>query len=355
MRIRNMMAGIFCAVGLLFTPVLARAFGIELVDGRYYWHKDNKKPSASLPQDQGKAAFDRISGPAHATFIGLGQGRDQTLTLDQTGAAQAFALLGRAERVPDDCPSVPCFGYKSSVSADSTVLLLAVDAWSTPGNRVFVAELRSDGKRYEFAEHLQPSPAVNKNIATQSGLRLGLAKDQVKAILGWPQHEEKNSLEYGAVRAQDFTRAEAAARGHEQDYSGAPAGVYRVIHVHFSKDSVDRIWVYHRITWDGVLRPPARQAGAGGRSQEQVPLGNWRIEEVDVRDLQRSYSPPVFRLVPRNDGTLARVKAMGRNPHAFFVRGENVEDPDCDGFIALDYTTRADLRLQRGAVIRIDK
>lgn len=103
---------------------------------------------------------------------------------------------------------------------------------------------------------------------------------------------------------------------------------------------------------DAGRNNPARE---GEKDVGPIPQGNWRIEKVADEKYRGRLTPPVFRLVPQNDGTLARVKAMGRNPDAFFVRGENVEDPGCDGFIVLDYTTRAGLRLQRGAVIRIDK
>jgi len=234
---------------LALSPVWAAAYEIMFSEGQY-WVDSAEGPLIALPLDKGKAAFDRAMDPGHVILTGLGPAKDQTLTLDETTQEQFFAVLGRAGRIPDKHPDYPAFGYVSSLPGDSTVLLLIVEGWPASGQRVYEAELRSDGTGYEFAEHLQPSPAVNKNIATQSGLRLGLTKDQVKVLLGWPLHEDKNGLWYGASFKHTFPLAEVLARGCDAKYAQDWALVYRNIDIRFTKGRASSILLFHRITWE---------------------------------------------------------------------------------------------------------
>lgn len=228
----------------------ALPYEIDLDNGQYFWNPYRGKPPVPLPLDKGKAAFDRAMDPGHAVLTGLGPAKDQTLTLDETTQEQFFALLGRVERIPDKHPDYPAFGYVSSLPGDSTVLLLIVEGWPASGQRVYEAELRSDGAGYEFAKSLHPSAAVNKDIATRSGLRLGMTKKEVKALLGWPLHEDKNGLWYGASFKHTFPLAEVLARGCDAKYAQDWALVYRNIDIQFTKGRASSILLFHRITWE---------------------------------------------------------------------------------------------------------
>lgn len=234
---------------LALCPAWTTAYVITFSDGRYLQDNDDGPPIL-LPLDKGKAAFDRAMDPGHVVLTGLGPAKDQTLTLDATTQDQVFAMLGRAERIPDKYPRYPTFGYVSSLPGDSTVLLLTREGWPASDKRVYLAELRSDSAGYEFAKNLHPSPGVNKDIATQSGLRLGLTKDQVKALLGWPLHEDENRLWYGATYDHVFTLDEVLARGCGAKYAGQPAGVYQNIIVAFVGGRASSVWILHRITWE---------------------------------------------------------------------------------------------------------
>ncbi|WP_449243410.1 hypothetical protein [Desulfovibrio sp.] len=352
----NLFRLLLLLAALLAVPAASWSYGVERQGEAYFWHKYDDKPSVALRPDQGRAAFERVNAPANVILTGLGPSEGQTLTLDRTGMRQVLDLLGKADPLPDDCPGVPLFGYKSARQGDSTVLLVAVDAADTPGSRVYMAELRADARGLK-SKSLRSSQAVHAGIATQSGLRLGLTRAQVAAILGWPQHEDKKSMEYGAVQEQAFSLDEIRARGHEKDAGGGPASVYRVIHLAFDKESrVSRLWLYHRVSWDTPLANPAGMGRPASRtphpSGEDIPFGNWRIVEMEVKNLWRGLLPPVYRLVPMKDGTLERVKAMGRDPKDFSIRGEGPADPDSDGFIVLPLKARTDLRQGRGSLLR---
>ena len=232
------------------SPLRAEGYGIILDADGYFWNRYNDRAPEPLPPDKGKEAFDRANDPAHLVFTGLGPAKDQTLIVDETRRDQVFDLLGRTKRIPDEYPMVPCFGYKSSLSGDTTVLLATMEDCPANCDRVFILKLFRDAQGYAYAKHLHPSPGVNKNIATQSGLRLGLTRDQVKAILGWPQHEEEKFLQYGAMYDRVLTRDEVLARGRDASVVGQPAGVYRSIVITFTKDRASGILLYHRVSWD---------------------------------------------------------------------------------------------------------
>jgi hypothetical protein len=56
--------------------------------------------------------------------------------------------------------------------------------------------LLADPRPWKGQELCIPSPLVTKNLATDSGLRLGLTRAQVKAILGNPVAETVDTFEY---------------------------------------------------------------------------------------------------------------------------------------------------------------
>lgn len=216
----------------------------------YSWNKYKDRPPVPLPFDEGRDSFERVNDPAHLVFTGLGVARDQNLIVDQSGPAQFFALLGKTQRIPGQHPMVPCFGYKSNLPGDSTILLVTVDECPEICNRIFEIELRRNAQDYTYIKHLHPTTGVNKDIATQSGLRLGLTRDEVKAILGWPHREDKETLVYGVQYKHFFTEQEVLARGHDAKYAREWELVFRFITIGFTNDRASRVDIYQRITWD---------------------------------------------------------------------------------------------------------
>lgn len=243
---------------LLFLLVLVCAQGLAQAEENwiirdedgYSWNKYNNRPPEPLPFDEGRDSFERINDPAHLVFNGLGAARDQNLIVDQSSPTEFFALLGKTQRIPGQHPMVPCFGYKSSLPGDTTVLLVTVDECQGICSRIFEIELRRNSHGYAYIKHLHPTTAINKDITTQSGLRLGLTKDEVKAILGWPHREDKDSLVYGVQYKHFFTEQEVLARGHGADYAQEWEFIFRFITITFAQGKANSVDIYHRITWE---------------------------------------------------------------------------------------------------------
>ncbi|MCM0754032.1 hypothetical protein M7784_02075, partial [Desulfovibrio aminophilus] len=175
---------------------------------------------------------------------------DQSLIPDQADATRLFAVLGAAPKIHMSGEIVDRYGYVSSIPGDMTVLLVMVDNCPGPCERVFDLELRRDPGSFPEPGKLQPTPGLSAAAGTKSGLRLGLTKDEVKAILGWPQHEEENVLRYGASQGVFLPREEVLARGFPEKYVQMGQSIYRFIKVTFTNGRADAIRLDHRTVWD---------------------------------------------------------------------------------------------------------
>ncbi|MCM0755521.1 hypothetical protein M7784_09715, partial [Desulfovibrio aminophilus] len=175
---------------------------------------------------------------------------DQSLIPDQADATRLFAVLGAAPKIHMSGEIVDRYGYVSSVPGDPTVLLVMVDNCPGPCERVFHLELRRNPGDFPRPAAMQPTPGLSAAVATKSGLRLGLTKAQVKAVLGWPQEEEENVLRYGAARAVSFSREEVLARGFPEKYVRMGQYIDRFIKVTFTNGRADAIRLDHRTVWD---------------------------------------------------------------------------------------------------------
>ncbi len=245
----NAVLGIMSALTVSLSSI-ALAYEIELDNGSYSWNRWSDRPSQSLPSDVGKAAFDKAMDPAHVVFEHVGLDMTGTLTVDQDGPERLFELLGRVDALADAYPTVPLFGYVSSRQGDATVLLARVEKSPKGCGRLFQIELRRDAKGLPLAGKLHPSLGLSSAVATKSGLRLGLTKGEVKAVLGWPHHEEPDSLRYGATCKVFLSREEVLARGYPEKYVRKGQLIYRTIIITFTDGLADSIFVKHRITWD---------------------------------------------------------------------------------------------------------
>lgn len=236
-------------LGLLLALCAARAAAHDLV---LFEGQDGERsagvPAGPLPRDRIWEAFDRAHDPGHAVFTGLGPARDQTLSMDLAGLDQVFDLLGRTCRMPGEHGSEPCFGYASSLPGDTTVLLVRLDDCPENCISVLELELRRDAQGLARPD-LRPSPAVHAGIATRSGLRLGLTRSQVLAVLGRPRYEDEVSLHYGAMYERTFNQDEVLARGRDETYAGRLVDVYRCIAVTLDQGRVSGLWVQQRIDW----------------------------------------------------------------------------------------------------------
>ena len=86
---------------------------------------------------------------------------------------------------------------------DDTLVLFTLENSRCTGFR-----LMSPKNRFYKWHFCEKSPRVSENLATQSGIKLGISKSRVKAILGEPQSESDQQLEYAYELKRKRTDAE---------------------------------------------------------------------------------------------------------------------------------------------------
>jgi len=213
-----------------------------------FWEKSGVRPARQMPPILAPQAFDWIMDPAQGAFTGLGPDGNRTLVVDRTPPEELFAILGRVPRLPDKAPETPTFGYVSSRPGDTTVLLARLDDCPTNGcDRLFRVELRADALGLSLADHLHPTPGLGRDAATASGLRLGMTRKEVRAILGEPRREDSHAMFYEADSKRWLTEAE------QEDRAFSPGEdivlVARTIEVAFREERAISIAVQHRLFW----------------------------------------------------------------------------------------------------------
>lgn len=113
--------------------------------------------------------------------------------------------------------------------------------------------------------------------------------------------------------------------------------------------------------YSGAGWPGEKDAGRNNPSREgekdvgPIPQGNWGIEEVDPKIFEYRYTGPVFRLIPLDDGTRERVKAMGRDPDSLLIHGNNKTDNASTGCIILDKPARERLKKRGAKFLRVEE
>jgi hypothetical protein len=161
-------------------------------------------------------------------------------------AASHLTILGFAI---GDCTSRdvysklgPGIAFKDSAKADATQVCYISDKdetlilFSFENSQCSGVRLLSQKKRFYKWHFCETSPLVSRHLATGNGIKLGMSKSRLKAILGAPQSESNENQETIYKWKQKRNTAET-----EDDSQGsigakqAPPGIVKVtIHTEFS-------------------------------------------------------------------------------------------------------------------------
>gem|GEM_PF-1918334 len=135
-----------------------------------------------------------VLAPAQRKLIGLGDGKT-ALRLEDIERTEVDRLLGPAQvvRWGENREQLQC--YVATRPGDATVLYLL----EYP-EIVFEVTLLSDKRRLLQTPACLPTGTVHKGVRTAGGLRLGLRRAQVRAILGRPQWSGPDTDLYTAER-----------------------------------------------------------------------------------------------------------------------------------------------------------
>lgn len=161
--------------------------------------------------------FDRIFDEAHDSFVGFGPEGNATLTVDESLRADVEGVLGKTTRLDVGGYEERVLCYASSRPGDDTVALFTLSKCPENCQRVSEIQVRAKKREVRVLSKCAQVPGVHADIATQSGLHLGMAGAEVEAVLGKPQHVQKGLQGtmwfYAASVSLAMSREEATRRG----------------------------------------------------------------------------------------------------------------------------------------------
>jgi len=128
------------------------------------------------------SAQDRPLDRSHRTIL--------SLIIGDSPAHDIYSKMGPGIPIRDHAnPSATRLCYVSG--RDDTLVV-----FHSEFSRCSRVRLLSQKKRFQKWHFCSASPLVSKNAATASGIRLGMRKDRLKAILGPPRSETDETLNY---------------------------------------------------------------------------------------------------------------------------------------------------------------
>ncbi len=186
----------------------------------------------------------RVFDERHDRFLGFGSNGDQALTVDESVHQDVTATLGKAKRLNLGGYEERMLCYASTRPGDDTVVLFTLSKCPENCTRVMEIQVRAKKREVRVLDKCAATPGVHAGIATQSGLKLGLTRAEVQAILGPPQATRGDTWLYAASVSVAFSKEEATRRGYPQlehvpgpGYSPEP-GFDKFIVVWFKHDRV---------------------------------------------------------------------------------------------------------------------
>ncbi len=125
---------------------------------------------------------DRSLDPSHRTIL--------RLIIGDSASYAIYSKMGPGIPIRDHSnPSATQLCY---VSGRDDTLVVFYSEFS----RCARVRLLSQKKRFQKWHFCSASPLVSKDVATASGIRLGMSKDRLKAILGPPPSETDETVNY---------------------------------------------------------------------------------------------------------------------------------------------------------------
>lgn len=215
---------------LLFTclaPTLPGAALAEFKDKGYFDERERVGgDSAFTARLRTGRAYDLpVMQAEHFAITGLGKGTGKSLVLDTLPFDAAEKIFGPAPIINIDGVTRYLRCYTSTQPDDRTAVLVNPSMGGTLGGMTILA----DKGQVQQQGLCRGSEVVHSGLATKSGLRLGMTRPEVEALLGPPHGLRKNKLLYSAWD-RDLTPAERKAIGMT-DTSGKSMSLLRSITV----------------------------------------------------------------------------------------------------------------------------
>lgn len=220
---------------LLFTclaPTLPGAALAEFKDKGYFDERELVDGDAAFTARlrSGRAYDLPVMQAGHFTITGLGKGGGKSLVLDTKPFDAAENIFGPAPVINIDGVTRYLRCYTSSRPDDRTAVLAAPSMGGTLGGMMILA----DKGLVKQQSLCRGSAAVHAGLATKSGLRLGMTRPEVEALLGPPHGLRKNKMLYSAWD-RNLTPSERRAVGMV-DTSGKNMSLLRSVTVWLDKE-----------------------------------------------------------------------------------------------------------------------
>jgi len=254
-------------VGLILLPQEAKAgFSSHQSKLDTRWHENSFSFYADHALVGGRQSYSfkaqypsdvlvRVFDERHDRFQGFGPNGGQALTVDESVHQDVTTTLGKAKRLDVGGYEERMLCYTSASPGDDTVALFTLSHCPDDCTRVMEIQVRAQKRDVRVLDKCSATPGVHAGIATQSGLKLGLTRAEVQAILGPPQATRGDKWLYAASVSVAFSKEEAMRRGYPQlenkpgpGYSPEPT-FDKYIVVWFKDDKVSAF----RVNMDWVL------------------------------------------------------------------------------------------------------
>jgi hypothetical protein len=155
----------------------------------------------------------RVFDERHDRFVGFGPNGEAALTVDESVHQDVTATLGKATRLDLGGYEERMLCYTSARTGDDTVVLFTLFHCPDDCKRVMEIQVRAKKREVRVRDKCAATAGVHAGIGTQSGLRLGLTRTEVQAILGPPQATRGDKWLYAASVSVKFSEEEYARRG----------------------------------------------------------------------------------------------------------------------------------------------
>jgi len=200
------------------------AYGSNIVNVRghdhFHFHPEyamrNGDTDFGVTMQYPSAVLIRVFDERHDRFQGFGPNSDQALTVDESWHQDVTATLGKARRLDAGGYEERMLCYTSARPGDDTVVLFTLPRCPDECKRVAEIQVRPQKRDVRVLDKCSATPGVHAGIATQSGLKLGLTRAQVQAILGPPQATRGDKWLYAASVSVALSKEEATRRGYPQ-------------------------------------------------------------------------------------------------------------------------------------------
>jgi|GEM_PF-753119 len=176
----------------------------------------------------------RLFDGGHETLVGPGVRFDMV----NAKATQVLATFGPTRRISMGSPARDMYCYVSARPADATGVLFLETRRTKAADQYFwdpeyVQEIQVHAVRRRIIQLAlcAPSPWVSAALASEGGLRLGLSREEVHALLGPPHAVTNGKYLYAGRRTLSVSPIE---RLHEWHWSGERT-MRKTIEVWFNK------------------------------------------------------------------------------------------------------------------------